>query len=105
MIVDIGGQSRAARVMHDTWGHLRTPDAQTFAVTVLFTVTAWGESALIQALLPDDLPDSPWLFEAINDMVTAYEGAHPDAVGVFRFTGTYATGAGLVGAVTDVRVE
>jgi hypothetical protein len=87
-VVDVYAGSRTAKVMTETWGHLRAQDGRQYTGVIVFAHSAYGgESMPISVEIPD-LDDSPWFYQALCEFVEDHYGE--DTAGkVFRWTGTY----------------
>ena len=75
------------RIAHkNTWGHLAPEQNKTYRGYIVFTLTVYGDMTIIDSDF-GELPDSPWLFDAMNEFVfddrSLPEGA------VFRWEGTF----------------
>jgi hypothetical protein len=83
-------------VLDDTWGHLAPKKNRTYRGFIVFAIAAYGGDMVILDAHFDDLDDSPWLFDAMQDFVFKdYQQLTDGAVykweGTFRnyrFTGT-----------------
>lgn len=90
VITIIGGIDPDA-VMKDTWGHLAPKAKRDHAGRILFGVTAYGGQShiLINMDFPS-LPDSPWLYEDVNDYLDSLLGDDTLEQGaVYVWTGVY----------------
>jgi hypothetical protein len=84
VIVDAYGGRRAAQVFEETWGHLRpTPGRYVGHIIAARSEYDGGERSLIAADFRN-VPDSPWLYEAMYELINA---AELDEGRVYRFTG------------------
>lgn len=84
-LVNVYSARREAEVMSDTWGHLAPEKGRTYHGTILFTHGEYGDIVPIKARF-DDLPDSPWFFDDLNDFLF---GLDTQAGTVYRFEGSY----------------
>jgi hypothetical protein len=73
------------QVMAATFGHLAPEPRKRYPGTILFTHTDYGQLVPIRSHF-QDLPDSPWFFEHLNDFVA---DKATKAGAVYRFKGTY----------------
>ena len=74
-----------SQVMAATFGHLAPQVRKKYRGTILFTHSNYGQLVVIRADFKN-LPDSPWLFEHLNDFV--FERA-TERGKVYRFEGSY----------------
>jgi len=74
-------------VLKDTWGHLAPVHGKSYRGYIVFTKTAYGDLEIVDADFTD-LPDSPWLFDAMNDFVFDDLKSLADGA-VYRFEGTF----------------
>ncbi len=84
MIEDVYGARRATQVFEETWGHLR-PASGRHRGFIVAARSAYdgGERSLIAADFRD-VPDSPWLYEAMYELINEADLAEGC---VYRFTG------------------
>lgn len=73
-------------VQKATWGHLAPRCNKKYTGTIVFSISAYGDMVVIDADF-GDLPDSPWLFEALHEFPFADEGLVHGAV--YRFDGIF----------------
>lgn len=75
-------------VLQDTWGHLAPQKNRSYKLSILFMVSEYGNTGntLIDTKLADDLKDSPWLYDAINEEINKHELKDS---GVYRIDGTF----------------
>lgn len=77
-----------ARVTAATFGHL-APKPQTESGWILFTLTAWGETTLIDFDF-DNLEASPWFNDDAIEYLYNYTSNYKEKnFGVFKWEGTY----------------
>jgi hypothetical protein len=62
--------SQKQAVLKDTWGHLAPVRGKSYRGYIVFTKTAYGDLSIVDSDF-NNLPDSPWLFDAMNDFVFA----------------------------------
>ena len=70
----------------DTWGHLAPCQDFTYEGHIIFALGAFGGDRMVIDADFEDLPASPWLFQALNDFIGDHQG---EAGGVYRFDGTF----------------
>lgn len=68
-----------------TWGHLAPERNRTYRGYIVFTISAFGDMVVIDSDFAD-LPDSPWLFDAVHDF--AFEDEMLIHGAVYRWTGS-----------------
>ena len=68
-----------------TWGHLAPERNQTYRGYIVFTISAFGDMTVIDADFTG-LPDSPWLFDAVNEF--AFEDKALVHGAVYKWTGS-----------------
>ncbi|UBM12721.1 hypothetical protein [Cupriavidus metallidurans] len=76
-----------SRVMHATWGHLAPEPRKQYAGEILFAHGCYGDAAVIHCEF-EELSDSPWFYEHLNDFVADKAFERPRGA-LLRFTGTY----------------
>jgi hypothetical protein len=106
-IFDVLAGSAARReqsAMDDTWGHLRGNPRRTYRGEVVWAVSEYGGESMIISADLGDLPDSPWLLDALCDLLHENVADGPDA-GVYRWTGTYRVRHGFTGSVERVELR
>lgn len=69
-----------------TWGHLAPKRNRIYQGYIVFSISAFGDMVVIDADFAG-LPDSPWLYDAVNDF--AFEDNALVHGAVYRFTGTF----------------
>lgn len=85
VIVDVYGERKAAKVMEETWGHLRAEQSRAYPGSIVFCHGQYGDLVLISVDFPE-VEDSPWFFDGLMDWLEA----QPSEPGrVYRFTGRY----------------
>lgn len=72
----------------ETWGHLAPKKNVSYKGKILFCVSGYGDTgtALIDSKF-DNLEDSPWLYDAINDYINDCEGLEDG--GIYRIDCTF----------------
>ena len=84
-IYDVYGTSKKAKVMQETWGHLKPKTHKIFKGTILFAIGAYGGSHhFIIDTNFKALDSSPWFYGSLVAFVEKYERKK---AGVFRFQG------------------
>jgi hypothetical protein len=73
-------------IMKSTWGHLAPRRNKIYRGYIVFSKSAYGEEIIIDADFVD-LPDSPWIFEAMRDFCFPDDDSLLDGA-VYRFQGT-----------------
>lgn len=70
-----------------TWGHLAPLKNTSYSISILFVVSGYGNlgNTLIDSKLPENLKDSPWLYDSMNDYIEKFD--LPD--GVYLIKGTF----------------
>jgi len=69
----------------NTWGHLAAKPDQKYQGTILFARGAYDDLVPISVEF-EDLPDSPWFYEALWDFLIAQE---TECGSIYRFEGFY----------------
>jgi hypothetical protein len=69
-----------------TWGHLAPRRNKRYQGHIVFSISAFGDMVVIDADF-EDLPDSPWLFDAVHNFVFEDESLVHGAI--YRFDGTF----------------
>jgi hypothetical protein len=69
-----------------TWGHLAPKRNRTYQGYIVFTISAFGDMVVVDADFAG-LPDSPWLFDAVNEF--AFEDEKLVHGAVYKFVGTF----------------
>lgn len=84
MIEDVYGARRVEQVLDATWGHLR-PDPGRHDGHVIAACSEYdGGQRLLVAANFDGVPDSPWLYGSMYELI---ENADMAEGSVYRFTG------------------
>lgn len=81
-----------AQVMADTWGHLAPQQGREYPGTVLFAHSIYGgDGSTVINTHFEDLPDSPWFYDGLGELILKHRHAHGDAVegGVYVWSGVY----------------
>lgn len=89
---NVYGARRATEVCESTWGHLR-PGVGRHPGCIIAACSIYGGERLVVSADFDAVPDSPWLYEAICDLVNdadLSEGA------VHRFNGALLVSGGCL---------
>ncbi len=64
--------ARQREIVHaDTWGHLAPQKNTTYRSQLLFAVSEYNSFGV--RLIKEDLPNSPWMFEAINEWLGIFQ--------------------------------
>ena len=77
----------AAEVQVETWGHLAPRPNRAYSGYMIFVRSTYGDTTLINAHW-DDLEDSPWLYEDMQEYIDNACDRLTDGQ-VYRFDGTY----------------
>lgn len=79
-----------SQVINDTFGHLAPKAKQVYEGYILFTLTSFGDTCIIDFEF-DGLNSSPWFNTDILDYIFKYTEKLPKTkyFGVYRFNGTY----------------
>lgn len=77
-----------AVAISQTWGHLAPKPQTEYKGTIIFTLTAFGETCLIDFNF-EDLEASPWLNLDILDYITAHTNKCKKDFAVFKWNGMY----------------
>ena len=75
-------------VFRATWGHLAPIKHKKYKCSVLFSVTAYrsGTREIIDDCFSNDLSASPWLYDALNELIHSFD---LEDAGVYRFDGFF----------------
>lgn len=82
---------RRAAAMAATFGHLAPQQESVYSGWILLAHSGYGDGSVIIGAEFGDLPDSPWFYDGMNELILD----HADELGrecygkVFRWTGTY----------------
>lgn len=69
-----------------TWGHLAPAKNRTYRGYIVFSISAYGDMTMIDAEFKN-LPDSPWIYDAMYEFV--FEDRDLIHGAVYRFDGTF----------------
>ena len=85
-------EAKAKSIVYaQTWGHLAPEKNTTYRSQLLFAVSEYNTFGV--CLIKEDLPNSPWMFDAINDWLGSFSELEPGFYKVnvtfrnFRFWG------------------
>ncbi|MFY4731217.1 hypothetical protein [Nitrospira sp. BLG_2] len=89
-IVDAYAERKYQQVMEETWGHLRAKPNSSYNGSFTFAHDLTGMDCLLNFDFPDELDDSPWLHQDIQDYMSYTIEKHGNKRGtIFRFEGRY----------------
>lgn len=72
-------------VMHNTFGHLAPVPGQRYTGTILLAQGDYGDNVILSARF-DELDDSPWLFEDMQQFIWSAPDERP---AIFKWSGWY----------------
>lgn len=72
-------------VLHNTFGHLAPVPGKKYSGTILVAQSEYGDNMIFSADF-GDLPDSPWLYDDMNDFI---ESAPNERPAIFKWSGWY----------------
>lgn len=76
------------RVQIATFGHLAPKRSVAHPGFILFSLSAYGDITVLDSEF-GDVPDSPWLYEAMNDFAARHVTKKDrDGCAIYRFDGT-----------------
>lgn len=76
-------------VMGQTWGHLAPKKNKKYYGSILFVLGNYGDNVIVDTEFKS-LPDSPWLFDAIQNFIFEQKFEQKlERGGVYKFVGTF----------------
>lgn len=78
-------QEEYTKVTHNVWGHLAPKENHVYWFKAQVVKTDWSDISVISANWSDELPNSPWEFQALGDI--AFELVKNAETGVYLITG------------------
>lgn len=73
-------------VQQDTWGHLAPVKNISYKCRILFSVSGYSTGTTLIDSSFEGLEDSPWLYEAMNEMIQSDQDRE---YGVYLFEGNF----------------
>lgn len=82
-------QHNQQNVFKQTWGHLAPEKNKTYKCKVLFTIGAYqsGTRSLVDTWFESDLDSSPWLYDALYEMINSLDYISKE--GVYLIDGSF----------------
>jgi len=77
-----------AVVYNQRCGHLAPKPSTKYEIKILFTYSAYGDMVIIDTNQEDNLPDSPWLFDDMQEFIQS-QCTDKTQGDVMLFDGTY----------------
>jgi len=80
-------------VLKATWGHLAPKKDKEYRGQIVWTISLYeGQNPVPMIVDFGDLPDSPWMYEAVNDLlldIKEVAGCEVEPGNVYRWRGTF----------------